>query len=270
MADASPPLDTTVAAAYEKLLVPAFTKPLAEEAIDLAALQPGEQVLDVACGTGIAVRLAAACVAPRGGVAGLDLDPAMIAVARTLTGRPDGMAVDWHCASAMAMPFGPGAFDAVFCLQGLQFLPDCTAGLAEMRRVMKPQARLIAIVWDAVEHCKGHHAIVEALERRRLDASPLLKALSMGDPEKLRKHAAEAGFRDLSIRRASRKVRFPSAKDYVAALAEGGPGSRLALSQVMADQQCAFLNEIDGALRQYRDDDGAAIPIGYLVLTARA
>ena len=64
-------------------------------------------------------------------------------------------------------------------------------------------------------------------------------------------------------------VRFPSASDYVGALAEGGPGSRLALTQVRADQQCEFLNEIGRALRQYEDADGVAIPIGYLVLTAR-
>ena len=162
-----------------------------------------------------------------------------------------------------------GTFDAVFCLQGLQFLPDCTAGLAETRRVMKPRGRLVAIVWNALEHCKGHYAIVQALKRRNLDASLMLKALSMGDPGKLRKHATEAGFRDVSIRSASRNVRFPSAKDYVGALAEGGPGSRLALSQVTADQQCEFLNEIDQALRQYEDNDGVAIPIGYLVLIAR-
>ena len=252
MGDSPKALDTTVAEAYERLLVPAFTKPLAAEAMDLAALQTGEHVLDVACGTGIAVRLALPHVAPGGKVAGLDSDPSMLAVARTMSREPGDVAAEWHCASAMAMPFSSGTFDAVFCLQGLQFLPDCAAGLAEMRRVMKPKGRLVAVVWNAVEHCQGHYAIVEALNRRNLDAAPILKALSLGHPGKLRGHATEAGFRDLNIRSASMNVRFPSASDYVGALAEGGPGSRLALTQVRADQQCEFLNEIGRALRQYR------------------
>ena len=46
---------------------------------------------------------------------------------------------------------------SVLCLQGLQFLPDCTAGLAEIRRVMKPGARLVAIVWNAIESCEGQY-----------------------------------------------------------------------------------------------------------------
>lgn len=263
------PFDTTAAEAYEKFLVPTLNRPLAEEAIELTAPRPGEQVLDVACGTGIAVRLAAPLVAPGGRVAGLDFDPAMIAIARTVVSEPPGVSVTWHCASAQEMPFETGTFDIVFCLQGLQFLPDCSAGFAEMRRVMKPGGRLLAIVWNALEHCKGHYAIAQALKRRNLDATPMLKSLSMGDNGKLRKHAGEAGFRDVNIRAVSGSARFPSAKHFVEALAAGGPASRHALSKVPENQRSEFHEEISTALRQYEDKDGVALPLGYLVLIAR-
>ena len=269
MLEAGKRLDTTAAEAYERFLVPTLNRPVALEAVELAAPQPGEQVLDVACGTGIAVRLVAPHVAPGGRVAGLDFDPAMIAVARTVVQDVPGVRLTWHCASAQEMPFETGTFDIVFCLQGLQFLPDCTAGLAEMRRVMKPGGRLVAIVWNALEHCKGQHAIVQALNRRNVDAAPVLKALSMGDISKLRKHASEAGFRDVNIRAASGSARFPSAKHFVEALAAGGPASRHALSKVPEDQRGEFHEEISTALRQYKDKDGVALPLGYLVLVAR-
>jgi len=269
MAEAGKRLDTTAAEAYEKLLVPTLNAPLAAEAIELASPRPGEQVLDVACGTGIAVRLVAPHAAPGGRVVGLDFDPAMLAVARRIVQCPAGVTLDWHCASAQAMPFETGTFDIVFCLQGLQFLPDCTAGLAEMRRVMKPGGRLVAIVWHTGEHCKGQHAIIQALGRRNLDAAPMLKALSMGDTGKLRKHASEAGFRDVDIRAASGSARFPSARHFVEALAAGGPASRHALSNVPENQRSGFYDEVREALRQYEDKDGVRLPLGYLVLVAR-
>ena len=72
------PLDTTAAEAYENYIVPAFMRPLLKDVIDTAAPQPGEHVLDVACGTGIVARLVAPRIAPGGTVSNLDFDPAML------------------------------------------------------------------------------------------------------------------------------------------------------------------------------------------------
>ncbi len=261
-------LDTTAAQAYEKFLVPAFQGPQAAEAVDIASPKPVEQLLDVCCGTGVAVRLALPRVAPGGRMAGLDIDPAMIEVARSLTRSPDGVTVDWHCASAQAMPFESGAFDLVFCLQGLQFLPDCTAGLAEIRRVMKPGGRLVAIVWDAIEHCEGQNAVVQILRRRNVDATPMLKANALGNVGKLRSHAENAGFSDINIRAVSGTARFPSISSFIEALATGGVASRMAMSKVPANQRSEFYGEITSALRQYEDNEGVQLPLGYLVLVA--
>ena len=202
-------------------------------------------------------------------MAGLDFDPAMLAVARTIVQCPAGVTLDWHCASAQEMPFESGTFDIVFCLQGLQFLPDCTAGLAEMRRVMKPGGRLVAMVWNAIEHCKGQYAVVQTLKRRNVDATPMLKANSLGDAGKLRIHASEAGFSDANIRTASGTARFPSTRQFVEALTAGGVASRHAISKVPENQRGAFLGEVSGALRQFEDKDGVAFPLGYLVLVGR-
>jgi ubiquinone/menaquinone biosynthesis C-methylase UbiE len=270
MPEAGNPLDTSAAEAYEKLLVPALYAPFSAEVVALAGPRPGEHVLDVACGTGIAIRLAAPRVAPGGRVAGLDLDPAMIAVARNVVKCPDDVTLDWHCASALEMPFEAGTFDLVLCVQGLQFLPDCAAGLAEIRRVMKPGGRLVAVVWRSLEHCKGQHAIVQALERRKIDATPMLKAYSMGDPDRVRKLAGEAGFRNVVTRSEARTARFASTHHFVEALAAGGPASRLALSKVPENQRSEFREEVNRSLRQYEDKEGVVLPLGYLVLLARS
>ena len=97
--------------------------------------------MDVACGTGIVARLASQQVGAAGTVAGLDINPGMLAVARSTT--PPGMAIDWHEASAEAIPLPDASFDGVLCQMGLQFVPDKHAALSEMRRVLASGGHMI-------------------------------------------------------------------------------------------------------------------------------
>lgn len=107
---------------YEKYFVPAIGAPLARDLVAAADLRPGERVLDVACGTGVITRLAAAQVGPTGAVAGLDVNPGMLAVARSAT--PGDTSIEWYETSAEAMPLADASFDIVLCQMGLQFIVD--------------------------------------------------------------------------------------------------------------------------------------------------
>ena len=124
------------------------------EALDLI---PGERVLDVACGTGIVARLAAGRMGS-GGVVGLDINPGMLAVARSLPPGP-GPAIEWHEGSVLDMPFPEGSFDICLCQLGLQFFPDRAAALREMRRVLRTGGRLALSVFSALKdtqrNCAG-------------------------------------------------------------------------------------------------------------------
>ena len=73
---------------YERYAVPYFLGPWAPGLVELAALQQGERVLDLACGTGVVARLAAPHVGVTGHVTGLDLNAGMLAVARALPATP--------------------------------------------------------------------------------------------------------------------------------------------------------------------------------------
>jgi ubiquinone/menaquinone biosynthesis C-methylase UbiE len=74
---------------YARYMEPAIFAPWAVELVDLAALQPSDRVLDVACGTGVVTRCAAQRVGVAGQVVGLDVTAAMLAVARTLLPAAD-------------------------------------------------------------------------------------------------------------------------------------------------------------------------------------
>ena len=264
------PLDTAAAEAYENYIVPAFMLPLLEDVIYTAAPQPGEHVLDVACGTGIVARLVAPRVAPGGTVSNLDFDPAMLAVARGLVECPPGVSITWHRASALSMPFDDGAFDLVFCLNGLQFLPGQADGLVEMRRVMKPGARLLVTVLSAIDRCEGHSLVLRGLERRGVDPTPMLKAFALGNAEKLEALMASAGFHGASVRALPARVRFPSARHIVEALAAGAVATRHALSQLREDQLTEFMNEMGEAFREYEVDGGIETPQEQFLLVAHA
>jgi ubiquinone/menaquinone biosynthesis C-methylase UbiE len=76
-----------------------------------------------------------------GVVAGVDVNPGMLAVARSV--MPQGLAIDWHEGRAECLPFGGSEFGTVFCQLGLQFFADKVAALREMRRVVAPGGRVL-------------------------------------------------------------------------------------------------------------------------------
>lgn len=114
--------------------------------IRTAHLQPGERLLDVGCGPGSLTIPAARKVGREGHAAGIDASPEMIEVAQRKA-RKQGLEIDFRAAPVEALPFGDGEFDVVLSSLMLHHLPDDVKaqGLAEIRRVLKPGGRLVAV-----------------------------------------------------------------------------------------------------------------------------
>jgi ubiquinone/menaquinone biosynthesis C-methylase UbiE len=129
--------------------------------LEYAAPQPGERVLDVACGTGSVARHAAPLVGADGKVIGLDLNPGMLAVARALP-APPGATIEWLEGNATSLALPDDAFELVLCQQGLQFFPDRGAALREMRRVLAEGGRVAISVWQALPRHPVYEALFEA------------------------------------------------------------------------------------------------------------
>ena len=260
-------IDTTAATAYEEHLVSKVFGPWAERVVEIAAPAPGEAVLDIACGTGAGARLAAPRVMPGGRVIGLDNDPGMIEVARHLaTERSHD--TEWHCESALALPFADAEFDLCLCLQGPQFLSDPLAGLTDIHRVLKATGRLAASFWASIEHNKGHHALARALEQQGL--APALRPFSLGDPEKARALFAEAGFRAIALRSEEREASFPSVAAFIAGIAAGAPATRHALAQLDDSRKQEFHADVENILEPFAGPDGLRLPTrSHIVIAER-
>ena len=113
---------------------------------DLLALMdvgPGQEVLDVATGTGNAALRAAATGAH---VVGLDLTPELFAAARRRE-REYGVRVDWREGDAEALPYGDASFDRVLSIFGVQFAPRHALAAQELARVCRPGGRIGLVNW---------------------------------------------------------------------------------------------------------------------------
>jgi ubiquinone/menaquinone biosynthesis C-methylase UbiE len=198
---------------YEQYFVPTIGTAFATALIEAAGLQQGERVLDVACGTGVVTRLAAERVGSSGAVAGLDINPAMLAVARSV--RSSGAAIEWHEAGAESLPLTEGSFDVVVSSLGLQFVADKDSALREMGRVLAPGGRLaIATVGPT----PPLFAILEQALARHVNpkVGAFVRAVfSLYEPKELEKLASGAGLRDAVVQSETVSVALAAPGDFL-------------------------------------------------------
>jgi demethylmenaquinone methyltransferase/2-methoxy-6-polyprenyl-1,4-benzoquinol methylase len=113
--------------------------------IDLARIEPGARVLDVACGTGDLAFRAARC---GGRVAGLDLALPMIVRARR---KPGAARIAWLVGDIGQLPLESATVDVITTGYGLRNVPDLSRALAELHRVLRPGGRLCSLDFDRPE-----------------------------------------------------------------------------------------------------------------------
>ena len=143
---------------YHERLVPPLFAPFPPLLADRASIGTGDHVLDVGCGSGIAAIEAAGRVGPTGRVVGLDPNPAMLAVARRQSDT-----VEWHEGKVEALPFADASFDVVLCQFALMFFADPARGIAEMRRVLRPDGRIVVATWAGLDRSPPFADTVELL-----------------------------------------------------------------------------------------------------------
>ena len=240
--------------------------------VDRVGLRRGERVLDVACGTGVVARAAAERVGRTGRVAGIDLNAAMVGVARALPAGA-GARIGWVQASVLGLPWAAASYDVVLCQLGLQFVPDRPAALAQIRRVLTPGGRLGLNVYGPIEHNPATFALAQALDRHLgPDASMTKRAEhALADAALLRTLAAEAGFTQIKIVTETRTVRFASVSDYVHIQLTATPLASLLQHQPrLPGHRLAevLIADVAAALQPYQKAGGLAFPQEAHVLVA--
>jgi ubiquinone/menaquinone biosynthesis C-methylase UbiE len=254
------------AANYERFFVPAIGAPLAADLIRLAALRPGERVLDVACGTGVVARLASQQVGDTGTVAGLDFNPGMLAVARSAT--PPGLPIEWLEASAEAMPVPDALFDVVLCQMGLEFVPDKPAALREMWRVLARGGRLILNVPGPTPRL--FTIMREALARHvGPDAAGFVdRVFSFHDTAEIQNLFGGAGFHEVSVHSDTKTLRLPAPEAFLWQYVTSTPLAA-AMAQLDDDRRGSLERDVVAKWQEFVEDRALVLDVRIVVAKAR-
>jgi len=187
---------------YERYLVAPLFRPFAGSLLRHAGLTPRDRLLDVACGTGVVLRVARETLGESAPVVGVDASPAMLAVARATT-----PAIDWREGDAAHLPVGAGeTFDLVTCHQGVQFFKDKPAAAREMRRVLAPGGRVALATWRAARELPLMRDLQQVVERH---VGPVFDVRhGFGDAGEMRQLLADAGFAEVRVEAVTRTIRI--------------------------------------------------------------
>jgi ubiquinone/menaquinone biosynthesis C-methylase UbiE len=147
---------------YDKCLGPAWFGRIAADLAQRMPQEPGGDVLEIACGTGLMTRALRERLDSRRRLVASDLSEPMLDYARGKLNELAG--IEWRQADALKLPFGDGEFAVVACSLGVMFVPDRKGLFREMHRVLRPGGLLLFNVWDRVEENPCMRVYAEVLE----------------------------------------------------------------------------------------------------------
>jgi len=230
-------------------LAEVHNQPLFEAVLDAAAVGPGTKLLDVGCGSGLALVLAR----QRGALtSGLDISPGLLAIAR---GRLPG--ADLREGDMEELPFADQAFDATTGINAFQFAGDPRHALREAVRVTRPGGRVVASLFAAPERSQGTiaHVAMSALVPPEQAADHAPYALSA--PGNLEAALAGAGLRVADHGEVVCHWRYASMAQAVRGLLCSAGGARAS----QAAGEAAVRDVLQRVLAQFQDPSTQAVTL---------
>jgi SAM-dependent methyltransferase len=171
---------------------------------------------------------------PTGHVTACDISPAMLAIARSVPSEPGSAPIDYIESPAAPLAVTASSQDVVTCQQGLQFVPDRGAAVAEMSRALRPGGRVALAVWASIEECPSMAALERAI-RDELGDEPADRYRSgpwgLPDGTALAGLLDSSGFADIRVQKHELRATFtggaPQLRDSLAASAVADDVARL-------------------------------------------
>jgi ubiquinone/menaquinone biosynthesis C-methylase UbiE len=235
----------------------------------MAAVGPGARVLDVAAGAGEQTLAAARRAGPDGYVLATDISPAILEFARRAAraARLDQVeALELDGERHDTLP--EASFDAAISRVGLIYFPDQQRALAGIRRALKPGGRFAAVVYSTPEK-NAFFSVPVGIIRRRAQLPPPLPGqpgpFSLGANGVLAQALAQAGFRDIDVRKVDSPVRLPSAAECVRFERESFGALHQMMAAMTERERTETWGEIEAALRKFETDAGFVGPCEMLV-----
>jgi SAM-dependent methyltransferase len=248
-----------IAEGYARYVAPQEVD-LANEALRLVALAPGQRFLDVAAGTG-GLSLPAARLGAQ--VLATDWSPAMIErfadrVREEGLGGAEGRVMDCH---ALELP--DDRFDVTGSQFGVMLVPEQPRALREMVRVTRPGGRVLVIAYGSpaeLEFIQLFSGALKAVapEWPGLPDPPPLE-FQAADPDVLRRRLTDAGLHDVRVERTAERPTFRSGQEMWDWVLYGNPIPGMMVADLTDDQRANMRQVLDGMLRERAGANGRAV-----------
>jgi SAM-dependent methyltransferase len=224
-------------------------------AIDRLAPRPGERILDVGTGTGLAARRAA----QRGAdVAGIDLGAELIETARALAAR-ERLRIDFRVGDAEQLPFDDASFDGVVSTFGVMFVGRPEEAARELARVCRPGGRLALASWTPASSVARKVAVHRAYLPPSAGPSPF----DWGVPERLRDWLGDAF--ELRVEMGITTLRLASSEEAWELFTRGYGPTRTLAQSLPEERRRDFRRDFLASYDAYRTESGIVVPREYLL-----
>lgn len=241
--------------------------------LEAADLQPGERVLELACGAGRVGLQAAAKVGPDGTVLCTDFSQAMVDAVAERVERLGIPNVSTRVLDAEHLELdGEAPFDAVLCRFGYMLMADPLQALRESVRALHPGGRLVLAVWGPGERNPWLVTIMNALIAH-LNAPPPQPGqpgpFSLGDPAHLRELVEQAGLAEVEVAEIETEQHYDSLPGWWEEILEvSGPLATM-LRALPAEDRESIRTTAFAEAEQYGGGDGAVFPAAIVSAKAR-
>jgi SAM-dependent methyltransferase len=232
-------------------------------------ISPGDEVLDVGCGTGLTTREAARAAAP-GRVVGVDVSERMLERAREVTAAERLDNIRYELGDAQVHRFDSARFDVAISRFGTMFFDDPAAAFANIAAALRPEARLVLLVWQRREHNEWTKAIDAALgdaaQPPPADADPF----SLGDAEATARILEGAGFDGMHFEDVQEPVLYGHDLEVALAFVRGFQCTSAALARLSDGEAARTIERLRETLAaHYSDERGVVLDSRSWLITAR-
>ena len=232
-------------------------------------ISPGDKVLDIGCGTGLTTREAARAASP-GRVVGVDVSERMLERARRLTAAERLENVRYELGDAQVHRFDPAGFDVAISRFGTMFFAGPAAAFANLAAALRPEARLVLLVWQPHEHNEWARAIDAALGAAARPPQPGADPFSLGDAEATAGVLERAGFDRIHFEDVREPVFYGHDLDAALAVVRGFQDVSAALASLSDGEAARAVERLHETLAAHHTDEhGVVFDSRSWLITAR-
>jgi SAM-dependent methyltransferase len=231
--------------------------------LDLARIQPGQRVLDIAAGAGEPSVSAAERVGPGGYVLATDISEGIVDLALQVARERGFKQIETRAMDGEKLDLPDASFDAVVCRLGLMYMPHPVAALGEWRRALRAGGRVAVVVFSTPDR-NGWGAPAISIIRRRAQLPPPVPGqpgpFSLGGPGVLEGAFRQAGFATPEIRAVPVPLRMATTTEYIRFAREAFGAFNAMMAHLSPEARESVWKEVEDSMRSFESSGGFEVP----------